>query len=96
MHQAILLMHAKTRTRAPNRLCVYKVSTGTLEQSGRWVVNKVGDRHCISPSSPFVPRDSESAPLHVCDCELVVHLASFPGIVYNKKKKEGSRVSIQL
>lgn len=52
------------------------------------MVNKVSDRHCISPSSPFVPRDSESAPLHVCDYEPVVHLASFPGIVYNKKKKK--------
>lgn len=97
LHQAILLMHAKTRTHAPKRLCVYKVSMGTLEQRGRWVVNKVSGRHCISPGRPFVPRDSESTPLHVCDYEPVVHLASFPGIVYNKKKKkQGSRVSIQL
>lgn len=64
---------------------------GTLEQRGRWVVNKVSDRHCISPGWPFVPRDSESAPLHACEYKPVVHLASFPGIVYNNKKRREPR-----
>lgn len=45
MHFAILYMHANTDTRThthvPNRLCVYRVSTGTWAQQGRWEVNKV-------------------------------------------------------